>query len=256
MKKHPQGCFFFFVYTYCMKTSVLVIAHNEEATIHACLASLMNQTKKSDEIVLVCHNCTDNTVAIGRTFSQVKVVEEHGPEGVPYARMRGFNEATGDIIACIDGDTIAQKEWLEHITNPLIENKNISLVAGYVILTNDILARLTSFWQFVVLKKIIKPRLNYFAWGSSFACRKTDYGKVGGFQPLIDLYQTGALHFWAEDFYISRALMQVGKMHVALNAKSYTTLPYWKIDLATAPLKEWTEDNKALLEYFKNHKCN
>ncbi|MDB5254770.1 MAG: glycosyl transferase family 2 [Candidatus Nomurabacteria bacterium] len=239
-----------------MKISVLVIAHNEEGMIGQCLASLMNQTRAPDEIIVVCHNCTDDTVAIARTFSKVTLVEENGPEGVPYARIRGFEEVTGDIVACLDGDAYADKHWVENITRPLIDNADTTLVAGYVVLTNDLFARLTSFWQFVLLKKIFKLRVNYFAWGSSFACRKGDYERVGGMRPLIALRQTLPLHFWAEDFYISQALMQIGKMHVALNAKSYTTVPYSKINLATAPIKEWMEDNKILLRYFKKNKRN
>jgi hypothetical protein len=94
-------------------------------------------------------------------------------------------------------------------------------------------------------------KINCFAWGSNFACRKSDYEKVGGIAPILELRKTLPLHFWAEDFYLSLALMQVGKIHFALNAKSYTKIAQWKIDLKTAPLKQWREDNNALLKYFK-----
>lgn len=234
-----------------MKTSVLIIAHNEEAHIGACLESVAAQTMRSDEIVVICHNCTDNTAAIARSFEGVRAVEYSGPEGVPYARIRGFQEVTGDIVACLDGDGTASRTWLKNITAPLIADSRISLVAGYVILTNSLFARLTSFWQFVLFKKLLAVTINRFAWGSNFACRKADYENVGGMAPLLELRKTLGLHFWAEDFYISRALMQIGRIHFALNAKSYTQIPVWKISLKTAPLKEWHEDNRALLGYFE-----
>ena len=44
--------------------------------------------------------------------------------------------------------------------------------------------------------------------------------------------------------------MKIGKIFFALKAKSYTQIPEWKINLKTAPLKKWCEDNLALLAYF------
>ena len=50
-----------------MKTSVLVIANNEEKHIEDCLKSLTNQTQKPDEIVLIVHNSEDKTLEIAKT---------------------------------------------------------------------------------------------------------------------------------------------------------------------------------------------
>ena len=233
-----------------MKTSLLIIAHNEENHIAQCIRSVLRQTTQPDEIVVICHNCTDATTSISRSFGTVKTVEYSGPEGVPYARIRGFEEVTGDIVACLDGDSIASPVWFNNIIKPLIKNKDVTLVAGYVILTNNLFARLASFWQFVFLRKLLRRKQNSFAWGSNFACRKNDYNKVGGIRPLIGLKENLKLNFWAEDFYISLVLMQIGNIVFKLNAKTYTQIPDWKINLKTAPLKEWQEDNRALLRYF------
>lgn len=234
-----------------MKTSVLIIAHNEEAHIERCIASVLDQTQKPDEIVLIAHNCTDQTVSIAQRYP-IEVVEYRGPEGVPYARIKGFEEVQGDIVACIDGDSVADKYWLSRLTAPLVRNPAVTIVAGYVVITNSVFSRLTSFWQFICNRKLLGNKKHLFAWGSNFACRKSDYEKVGGIGPIIKLRETLSLHFWAEDFYISLALMQVGQIYVALRAKTYTQLPEWKLDLATAPIKQWREDNKTLLTYFKN----
>jgi glycosyltransferase involved in cell wall biosynthesis len=233
-----------------VKISVAIIAHNEEKNIARCVESVLKQGMTPDEIVVVCHNCTDATVSIVQSYTGVRCVDYRGPEGVPYARMKAFSEVNGDIVACLDGDSTAHAKWLNNISKPLIEDQSISLVAGYVILTNGLFARLTSVWQFVIFKKIFRVKINCFAWGSNFACRTSDYEKVGGMEPLIGLRQSLGLHFWAEDFYISLALMQIGKIYFALNAKTYTQIPDWKINLTTAPLKEWGEDNRALLSYF------
>ena len=158
----------------------------------------------------------------------------------------------GDIVACIDGDSYASPKWLEKIAVPLIENQKVAITAGYVVVENTLWSRITSFWQFVILRKILRMRTAQFAWGSNFACRKTDYIKVGGIEPIYTLKQSLGLHFWAEDFYLSRALMKVGSITFVMRAKVFTRLPAWKLNIATAPLREWQEDNKKLLTYFKS----
>lgn len=235
-----------------MKTSVLVIAHNEEKYIERCIQSVLDQTQKPDEIVLIAHNCSDRTEILAANFPAIRVVSYKGPEGVPYARIKGFEEVTGDIVACIDGDSVADRQWLFQLTAPLVHNPTITIVAGYVVITNSVFSRLTSLWQFMANRKLFRTTTHLFAWGSNFACRKVDYERVGGIAPVIKLRETLPLHFWAEDLYISLALMQVGQIYVALRAKTYTQLPEWKLDLATAPIKQWREDNENLLTYFKN----
>lgn len=54
-----------------MKTSILIIAHNEEAHIRECIESALHQSQKADEIVLVAHNCTDKTVDIAQEYPEV-----------------------------------------------------------------------------------------------------------------------------------------------------------------------------------------
>lgn len=241
-----------FCYSSGMSISVLIIAHNEEKHIAQCINSVLNQTVHTDEIVLIAHNCTDQTETIARSFPGVKVVSYQGSDGAPYARIKGFEEVTGDIIACIDGDSVAHPSWLKHISQPLIDTPHVSLVAGYVILTNNLWSRITSAFQFIWKRKILRQNTSLFAWGSNFACRKNDYARVGGIAPVVSLKETLSLHFWAEDLYISRALMQIGRIHIALTAKTYTTLPCWKLDLHTAPLKQWQEDNRKVVVYFEN----
>lgn len=63
-----------------MKRTVLVIAHNEALHIAECLGSIEKQTVVPDEIILVAHNCTDDTAVIAKRFQGVRV-EEYFTEG-------------------------------------------------------------------------------------------------------------------------------------------------------------------------------
>lgn len=236
-----------------MKISVLIIAHNEEKYIRKCLESVLNQNKKPDEIVLVAHNCRDKTVAIASSFPFVKVIEYNGEDGQPYARIKGFSEVSGDIVACIDADAYANKDWLERITTPLYKDANITITGGRVVMTNNILWRLAMIRQFI-RRKFIKDPLSQFASGGNFAVRKTDYEKVGGIEPIIHLHNELGLYFWAEDVYISQALQQIGRLEIVWNAVVYTHMPKDKSSMESQMdlIPKWNHDNNKIIEYFKN----
>jgi glycosyltransferase involved in cell wall biosynthesis len=77
-----------------MKTSILIIAHNEETHIQECIESILNQSKQASEIILIAHNCTDNTANIAKKYSQVTLYEYLSDETGPIpAREYGFEKA-------------------------------------------------------------------------------------------------------------------------------------------------------------------
>lgn len=257
-----------------MKISVLIIAHNEADNIRACLESIQRQTLCPDEIILVAHNCTDNTVEVAREFSDVRIVEEHGPEGPLYARIRGFGEATGEIIACIDGDSVAAKNWLQRLISRS-DRRKIAAVGGGVWLRGGLRALLMSL-DFFWLKPIYAPnRLKYF-WGANFCIRKDVYEKVGGLVPLIkireEIYQQDlrkpelypsatfrtafsktnehrlGLSFDAEDLYLALRVSDVGRVEI----------DPWAVVTSRASKTNWKirtqiqgEDKQKLITYIK-----
>lgn len=236
-----------------MKISVLIIAHNEEKYIAKCLESVLQQNKKPDEIVLVAHNCTDKTMEIAAKFPFVKIVEFNGEEGQPYARIVGFSEVSGDVIACIDADAYADKHWLERLTDPLYKDAEISIVGGRIVMTNNFLWRISMIRQFI-RRKFIKDKLSQFASGANFAVRKSDYEKVGGIEPIIHLHNELGLYFWAEDYYISQALQQIGKLEIVWNAVVFTHMDPSQSSMESQMelIPKWNHDNTKILDYFKN----
>lgn len=97
-----------------MKVSAVVIAYNEEKYIEECLKSLLNQTEKADEIIVVDNNSTDRTVEIVQKFSSVRIVGER-KQGMIYARNKGFDSAKYELITRCDSDTRVSKDWIKNI---------------------------------------------------------------------------------------------------------------------------------------------
>ena len=115
-----------------MKTSICITIFNEEESIGGLLESLLAQTKKPDEIVIVDGGSTDETVKTIRNFQKKNRVIKLHVQKCKRARGRnlGVGLAKNNIIAITDADCVADKDWLGKIIAPF-KNKKID-VAGFV----------------------------------------------------------------------------------------------------------------------------
>jgi glycosyltransferase involved in cell wall biosynthesis len=235
-----------------MKISVVVIAHNEEEWIERCLYSLTHQTKNPDEVVVVLHNCTDRTKEIVEQFP-VKVVECFEKGSSIISRARGIEAASGDIICCTDGDCWADQDWIKSSIAPLIAHPEVSIVAGYTKIQNNLFWKFSCWWQFIVMRKILQRKNHAFAWGSNFSFRKAQYDAVGGLLPFLQIHKDLSIYYWAEDLYISLALQKIGIIYYALTANIYTYMPPEKssIKAQKGVISKQQEDNKKLFAFFK-----
>ncbi|MBJ7288261.1 glycosyltransferase family 2 protein [Williamsia sp.] len=112
-----------------MPISVVLPAFNEEAGIVACLERLIRQGEAVAEIIVVNNNSTDSTADlvadIAQRDSRVRMIDET-KAGVSYARYAGFDEASQDVIACIDSDTQVAAGWADAIEQIFADHAEIS----------------------------------------------------------------------------------------------------------------------------------
>lgn len=207
-----------------MKKSVIIIAHNEEKYIEECVLSVINQTEKADEIVLVAHNCNDRTVEIVSGYKEVTLITYDGPAGIIYARIKGLLNVSGDIILCIDGDSMAKNNWIEEMTQLLNSNDNI-LVGSCVKFKGTFLGlffNLIKPFRF----KAIGDKLLRCVWGTSFAFWKKDIEKVKNI--FIESLQLSAkinLSRNPDDYWLAKYMSLFGSVevtnrtHVVMNQK-------------------------------------
>ncbi|MCS7136148.1 MAG: glycosyltransferase [Nitrososphaerota archaeon] len=118
--------------------SVVVIARNAERTISGCLYSLLNQTFKPTEIILVDNRSTDSTAKIAATFG-VKIVYEP-VVGRSKARNKGVRESKGELIAFIDADAVADVNWLAWLVRRYRQGGLVGVAGNIKALNPDKLA--------------------------------------------------------------------------------------------------------------------
>lgn len=88
--------------------SIVVPAYNKEPYIKQCMDSLVNQTLKNIEIIVVDDASTDNTLQILRDYekkdSRVKIIAKEHNCGRHVARKTGVQETIGDYVLFVDAD--------------------------------------------------------------------------------------------------------------------------------------------------------
>ncbi len=99
-----------------MRLSVVIPVYNGEATIAACLESVVSQDTPFDFEVIVADSSEDGTAAIIESrFPQVRLLRLSGRAYPGTARNAAIREARADLLAMIDADCIAAPDLLRRL---------------------------------------------------------------------------------------------------------------------------------------------
>ena len=100
------------------KISVIVPIWNVEKYLDRCIQSILNQTLKDIEIILVDDESPDNCPSMcddyAKRYSNIKVIHKKNG-GLGYARNSGLELATGKYVAFLDSDDWVEKEAYEQL---------------------------------------------------------------------------------------------------------------------------------------------
>lgn len=237
-----------------MRISVAIIAHNEEKHIAQCIKSVLSQTRKADEIILIVHNSTDNTFNIAQSYP-IKVIKFEGESGPLYAREEAVRNTSGDIIICTDGDTSIENNWIEVMSDTLNNNQNI-LVGSYIKFTGTIFHKLGNIYN-KYLCKTKNGSAPAWLWGASFAFWGKDKDLV------LDIFEKVKendkelgvkSNTPAEDYWLALYLSEKGNIEVT--NKTYVTASMKEVGICEE-IKRNIENHKrgrAIKKFFNINK--
>ncbi len=113
--------------------SIIIPAFNAELYIDETIRSVLNQSYKNWELIIINDGSTDRTAEITNAYSCNKIHIIHQPNmGVSRARNAGLNIAKGDFIVFLDADDILSSNFIEQRLNALLNNKNAHFACGEV----------------------------------------------------------------------------------------------------------------------------
>jgi GT2 family glycosyltransferase len=110
--------------------SVIIATLNRKAHLANCIRSLLDQSYRDFEIIVVDGGSTDGTKELAKSLP-VKYLRQSG-KYIPNALNCGVRAAGGEILAFVDDDVIVRRMWLEQIVTTYDSHK-VHGVGGRVI---------------------------------------------------------------------------------------------------------------------------
>lgn len=145
------------------KVSIIVAAFNVEDYIEKCILSLINQTYKSIEVIVVNDGSTDKTREIIENIKQkhqdIIIINKHNG-GLSSARNEGLKIATGEYIAFVDGDDFVDEKMYEKMLINCEENCADISICGFIrVYSNRNIYNCTNESKIIASKECLKRML-------------------------------------------------------------------------------------------------
>lgn len=204
-----------------LRISVIVCAHNEARYLPACLYSLLAQSRRPDDILVIDNASTDTTGEVARAVPGVRVIDEPR-KGLTVARETGRRCASGDLLVYLDADCRAPLTWLERVERRFLTDPHLlALSAPYRFYDWDWRGRLLIRAYDVTLAPATQLLVKYVLgigtifYGGNFAVRREGLELIGGFDTSIE--------FHGEDTNVGRRLHRIGKVTLVQDCYLYTS---------------------------------
>ena len=235
------------------KVTIIVPAYNEDVTIATSIKSLVNQTYKNLEIIIMDDGSKDKTYEIAKKFEgkfkgkDIKVLTKKNG-GKSRALNFAIERSKGDLIMCVDADSKLEPDAVALMVR-YFQDPEIAAVAGSVFVSNrtNILTKLQALeyieglnmvrngQAFLKLVNIIPGPIGMF--------RKSDIVEIGGY----------AHDTFAEDADLTLKLIGKNrKIDFEPEAVAYTEAPDELLDL----LKQRYRWTRGILQAIRKHSHN
>lgn len=198
-----------------MKVSIVVPVKNEEGIIRDCLESMLAQTVKPREVIVVDNASTDNTRDVVKSY-----VERFHKKDISLvilscilgnqieARGMAFRTAKHEIIGTIDADTTLSPTWVEETLRCFDSDPEIVGMGGSITYNDRVVA---SMHWFVFTWYRLFPQ-NYFFYGCNGAFRRSVYHKSARVEECRALMEKYHLHEPYDDLFLSYQLKRAGRV--------------------------------------------
>ena len=122
------------------KITVIVPVYNVESYLRKCLDSIIAQTYKNIEIVVVNDGSTDASGEICKEFSGMDhriIYIEQENAGLSAARNTGLNNMSGDYVTFVDSDDWIEQDYIETLYKKIVEYQADIAVGNYYSYNED-----------------------------------------------------------------------------------------------------------------------
>ena len=123
--------------------SIIVPVYNAEKHLDECVKSIISQTHKNIEVLLIDDGSSDNSAGMcdnyAATDERVKAIHKKNG-GVSSARNSGLDIARGDYVFFLDSDDFLDKECLAQLLEDSVANDSDLVFCSYTAKTNEVVS--------------------------------------------------------------------------------------------------------------------
>ena len=162
-----------------MKISIITVCFNSQQTIRATIKSVLSQSYKQVEYIIIDGASTDNTIKIIKEFSNsIDVFVSESDAGIYDAINKGISKSSGDVVGLLHADDVFDNRYvIENVMS--FFDENVDMIYGDInyVDRNDIY-RVIRRWKSDSYNK------GKFKWGwmpphTGFFIKKSCYLKYG-----------------------------------------------------------------------------
>lgn len=166
-----------------MRYSVCLTTLNEKRTIHKTIRSLLRQTIKPDEIIVVDAGSEDGTIEVLKKIN-TRRLKLFIKKGISRSEGRNFaiKMAKNDVVLLTDAGCVAKKDWAEKILSFFKDKKTLVVAGGYEMKAETSFEKAESIFLGVPKEKI---KYGFLPSARSMAIKKDVIRKIGGFNPKL-----------------------------------------------------------------------
>lgn len=173
--------------------SVILPVYNKANFLKDSINSILNQSFKDFELIIVNDGSTDQSLDVIKQFSDQRIkLYNQDNLGASAARNKGIEMADSEWIALLDADDIWLKHHLEEIHQTILKLPKARLVStAYKIQLTD------NYFKNPIYSKTIPKGINYIEnyfeyslvdpllWTSTLAFKKSTFNSIGGFDSQL-----------------------------------------------------------------------
>lgn len=166
------------------KISVVMSIFNQENFLKESIESILNQTYRDFEFLILDDASTDKSLKIIKTFKdkRIKVFQNRERQGLAKRLNFLIRQTKGEYIARMDGDDISSVNRLKEQIEFLDKHARIALVGSWVKIIDDKGKAIGEFKHPIKYEDIKKAILSYNPFmHSSVMFRKNVFEKIGGY---------------------------------------------------------------------------